>query len=73
MATETEQRPPVVTTAESPQFVTAPSEMVKTEAVHEEKHFEPKGAFFFVLLMLLGYALYFAFVWFQVFIERGGA
>jgi hypothetical protein len=43
------------------------------EPVHEEKHFEPKGAFYFVLLMLLGYALYFAFVYFQVFIERGGA
>jgi hypothetical protein len=41
--------------------------------VEEEKHFEPKGAFVFVLLVLLGYAAYFAFVYYQVFIERGGA
>lgn len=45
----------------------------KTEPTEEQEHFEPKGAFAFVLIVLLAYAAYFAFVYFQVFIERGGA
>lgn len=39
----------------------------------EQEHFEPKGAFAFVLIVLLGYAAYYAFIYYQVFIERGGA
>jgi hypothetical protein len=33
-------------------------------------HFEPRGTFVFVLLMLLGYAIYWGYMWFIVAIER---
>jgi hypothetical protein len=50
-------------------------EQQPTEDAQEEQHehFEPKGAFVFVLLVLIAYAAYYAFVYYQVFIERGGA
>ncbi len=44
-----------------------------SESAEEKEHFEPKGAFTFVLIVLVAYALYYAFVYYQVFIERGGA
>lgn len=39
----------------------------------EEAHdsFSPSGTFVFVLLMLLGYAIYWAYLWFIVVLERG--
>jgi hypothetical protein len=39
---------------------------------HERDGFEPRGTLIFVLIMLLGYALYWAYLWFIVVIERGG-
>jgi hypothetical protein len=38
----------------------------------EREGFEPHGTLIFVLLMLLGYAIYWAYLWFIVVIERGG-
>jgi hypothetical protein len=38
------------------------------EQAHD--HFEPRGTFVFVLLMLLGYAIYWGYMWFIVAIER---
>lgn len=43
------------------------SEQVATE----RDSFAPRGTLIFVLLMLLGYALYWAYLWFIVVIERG--
>jgi hypothetical protein len=43
------------------------------EEEHEDQEFQPKGTLLFVILMLAGYALYWAFLWFLVVIERGGA
>jgi hypothetical protein len=37
----------------------------------EEQHFTPRGTLLFLLVMLLGYALYWAYLWFIVVIERG--
>ena len=39
----------------------------------DEEHdgFSPSGTLLFVLLMLLGYAAYWAYLWFIVVIERG--
>ncbi|MCA9904223.1 MAG: hypothetical protein KC547_10220 [Anaerolineae bacterium] len=42
------------------------------QEAQEEKHFEPRGAFAFVLLMLLFYVLYYAFMYYQVFVGRLG-
>jgi hypothetical protein len=37
---------------------------------HDE--FSPVGTLFFVMLMLLGYVVYWGYMWFVVVIERGG-
>jgi hypothetical protein len=56
---------------EQPQAEAEAEPVVETHT-EAEPHFEPRGAYAFVLLMLLGYSLYFAFLYFTVFIERGG-
>jgi hypothetical protein len=38
---------------------------------HVDEHFSPGGTFLFVILMLVGYALYWAYIWFVVVIEQG--
>ena len=50
------------------------SEHPAAEASPDVEHegFEPRGTLIFVLLMLLGYAIYWAYLWFIVVIERGG-
>lgn len=50
----------------------APTEVVETHQGAEEKHFEPRGAFTFVLLLLLFYLAYYIFIYVQVFVQRGG-
>jgi hypothetical protein len=40
-------------------------------AAQEEQQFTPRGTLLFLLVMLLGYALYWAYLWFIVVIERG--
>jgi hypothetical protein len=40
-------------------------------AEQEEQPFTPRGTLLFLLVMLLGYALYWAYLWFIVVIERG--
>lgn len=37
----------------------------------EMSNFAPRGTLLFLLIMLLGYALYWAYLWFVVVIERG--
>jgi len=37
----------------------------------DSEGFVPRGTLLFVLLMLLGYALYWAYLWFIVVLERG--
>ncbi|MCC6613926.1 MAG: hypothetical protein IT320_10640 [Anaerolineae bacterium] len=44
----------------------------KQDEAKEEKHFEPRGAFAFVLAMLVFYALYYAFMYWEIFIGRLG-
>jgi hypothetical protein len=36
-----------------------------------DETFTPNGTFLFVILMLTGYALYWAYIWFVVVIEQG--
>ena len=36
-----------------------------------ESEFTPRGTLLFLMIMLLGYALYWAYLWFIVVIERG--
>ncbi len=43
----------------------------ETGAHGGEKHFEPRGAFLFVLLLLAFYAIYFVLTYFEVFMLRG--
>jgi hypothetical protein len=50
----------------------APAEVVETHQEAEEKHFEPRGAFTFVLLLLLFYLAYYILMYVQVFVQRGG-
>jgi hypothetical protein len=53
----------------------APSKQAGAEpATPEDGHgeFSPRGTFLFVLLMLLGYAGYWAFVWITVVLRAGG-
>ncbi|GAB4205802.1 MAG: hypothetical protein OHK0022_32240 [Roseiflexaceae bacterium] len=54
---------------------------IKVEATHipaeateeaDDDGFSPRGTLLFVLLMLLGYALYWGYLWFIVVIERAG-
>jgi hypothetical protein len=47
------------------------SERVQFEEDQEEESFKPTGTFLFVILMLAGYALYWAYIWFIVVIEQG--
>ncbi len=47
------------------------AEPAQNEA-QEEKHFEPRGAFAFVLLMLLFYLIYYALMYFEIFAGRLG-
>lgn len=42
-----------------------------TEEELENEPFTPRGTLLFVMLMLTGYALYWAFLWFLVVIVRG--
>jgi len=44
----------------------------KQDEAREEKHFEPRGAFAFVLLMLAFYAIYYAVMYVQIFVDRLG-
>jgi hypothetical protein len=39
---------------------------------HEHEEFNAIGTLVFVLLMLLGYVIYWGYLWFIVVIERGG-
>lgn len=48
----------------------AQSEPDETE---ESSAFSPRGTLLFLLLMLVGYALYWGYLWFIVVIERGSA
>ncbi len=50
-----------------------PHTSYSAEEEQEDQEFQPKGTLLFVILMLAGYALYWAFLWFLVVIERGGA
>jgi hypothetical protein len=36
------------------------------------EHFVPRGTLLFLLIMLVGYALYWAYLWFIVVVEHGG-
>ncbi len=42
-----------------------------TQEEDDDENFVPRGTLLFVLFMLLGYALYWAYLWFTVVIERG--
>jgi hypothetical protein len=44
---------------------------LEEEEIQENDGFSPRGTLLFVLAMLLGYALYWAYLWFIVVIERG--
>jgi hypothetical protein len=62
---------PAPTTEESAH----PHEHDETQFEFEEHYitgsFVPRGTLLFLLVMLLGYALYWAYLWFIVVIERG--
>jgi hypothetical protein len=45
----------------------------KQAAPADEDSFSPQGTLLFVLVMLLGYGIYWAYMWIMVVIERGGA
>ena len=36
-------------------------------------HFVPRGAFYFALVLITGYAIYFFLTWYEIVILRGGA
>lgn len=44
---------------------------LEDEQIQDNDGFSPRGTLLFVLVMLLGYALYWAYLWFIVVIERG--
>ncbi len=58
------------TTANQPEPPT-PHTNTSGEADSEHESFAPRGTLLFLLVMLLGYALYWAYLWFIVVIERG--
>lgn len=68
---------PMHSTPEPPPQTTEESAQPREESRSEfEEHyitggFVPRGTLLFLLVMLLGYALYWAYLWFIVVIERG--
>lgn len=44
---------------------------VQSNEEEQEEQFSPSGTFLFVMLMLVGYALYWAYIWFIVVVEQG--
>ncbi|MFN3705882.1 MAG: hypothetical protein ACK4WM_07805 [Thermoflexales bacterium] len=48
---------------------TEPDEMVETDGEHSG--FQPRSILLFLFVMLVGYALYWAYLWFITVIERG--
>lgn len=49
-----------------------PAEATEEAEAAADDGFSPRGTLLFVLLMLLGYALYWGYLWFIVVIERAG-
>ncbi|MBZ0297250.1 MAG: hypothetical protein K8L99_32120 [Anaerolineae bacterium] len=45
---------------------------MEASSEEHEKEFIPKGAFYFVLLLIAGYAVYFFLIWYEIVILRGG-
>lgn len=48
-----------------------PARRTEADETSEREDFAPRGTLLFVLVMLLGYMLYWAYLWFIVVIERG--
>ena len=48
----------------------AVDEQLAQPEAHEEQHGAPRGAFLFVMLMLLGYVVYWIFMYAEVVIQR---
>jgi hypothetical protein len=70
--TQTRKTPPAEATAQQSEQESAQDELIATEDPEmEDKSFSPRGTLLFLLVMLLGYALYWAYLWFIVVIERG--
>lgn len=61
----------VPTEAPSPATAADQAELDTLEDDDDDANFVPRGTLLFVLVMLLGYALYWAYLWFIVVIERG--
>lgn len=52
----------------------AGQESPSDEARHEdhEADFIPRGAFYFVLVLIIGYTIYFFLTWYEIVVLRGG-
>lgn len=48
----------------------AVDEQLPQEQAHDDEHGTPRGAFLFVMLMLLGYVIYWVFMYAEVVIQR---
>jgi hypothetical protein len=60
-------------TGGDPEEVVTPVE-TPPGAVHEDEDgFVPRGAFYFALALIIGYAIYFFLTYYEVVILRGGA
>jgi hypothetical protein len=66
-----QQPEPAPGTTEDTTGSAAPVREDDTELEADDESFTPRGTLLFLLVMLLGYALYWAYLWFIVVIERG--
>lgn len=65
---------PATRSGESPPHTSEPATREQEASDYEEgseSGFTPRGTLLFLMVMLLGYALYWAYLWFIVVIERG--
>lgn len=72
-STETTASPGKETIEEQPVEQGLPAEEVTKEDLElaDDEGFVPRGTLLFLLVMLMGYGLYWAYLWFIVVIERG--
>jgi hypothetical protein len=50
-----------------------PVELPPTDGEPDEENFRPSGAFRFVLVLIIGYIIYYVLTYYEIVILRGGA
>lgn len=60
-------------TGDGPEQSVTPAETQPEAPPPDTDHFVPRGAFYFALVMIIGYIIYFFLTYYEVVLLRGGA